>query len=152
MRLGLVCGQGVRGGRARVGGAAHEADVVARGVVRLLVAEHHAAQLGRELHQPRRQHDAVPVHGELLAHDAAHRTDERRATRHAEGRLDALQAQRLAQVEGLVGTILFLNITNINLKMLKHCPSVWDLKDSKVKRLQDFLVQQKVKVKNLINQ
>eukprot|EP00964_Phaeocystis_antarctica_P155024 scaffold123985_cov36-Phaeocystis_antarctica.AAC.1 len=35
--------------------------------------------------------------GAHLTHDTAHGTDKRRATRHAEGWLDTLQAQRLAQ-------------------------------------------------------
>ena len=45
-----------------------------------------------------------------LAHDAADWTNQRRATRHAEGRLDPLQAQCLAQVQrgeqGTVGLVL----------------------------------------------
>ena len=36
--------------------------------------------------------------GAHLTHDTAHGPDKRRTTRHAEGWLDTLQAQRLAQV------------------------------------------------------
>ena len=67
-------GSGV-GGRVRVGvgvrvrAEAHEADVVARRVVSILVAQHHAAQLGGKLHQARRQHDAIAMHRELLPRD-----------------------------------------------------------------------------------
>ena len=77
-----------------------KADIVTRREEGRLIAQHHAAVLGCELHQPRRKNDLVPVHGELLPNGTAHRADERLPGRDADRRLDALKAQRLPNLQG----------------------------------------------------
>ena len=77
-----------------------KADIITCREEGRLIAQHHAAVLGCELHQPRRKNDLVPVHGELLPNGTAHGADERLPGRDADRRLDALKAQRLPNLQG----------------------------------------------------
>lgn len=67
--------------------------------MRRLVAQHHAAVLRRELHQPRGENHAVPVARPLLAHGTADGADDALARGDPERWLQALQRERAAQLQ-----------------------------------------------------